>query len=108
MLLTEDVIIKKERKEGGEKFLEVKLKCSKENKTGKAVLIEVYESGGTLCPVKAFGRWKTKTTSESGLPAFRETDGTPLTGQNLTNGSKTDWRSTLTTGKGSSLPTPLG
>ena len=80
VLLTEDVIIKKERKEGGEKFLEVKLKCSKENKTGKAVLIEVYESGGTLCPVKAFGRWKTKTTSESGLPAFREADGTPLTG----------------------------
>ena len=74
--------------------------CSKENKTGKAVLIEVYESGGTLCPVKAFGRWKTKTTSESGLPAFREADGTPLTGTKFNKWLKNRLEEYIDYGKG--------
>ena len=79
VLLTDDITIKEEGKEKGAKFLEVKLKCPKENKVGKAVLIEVYESGGTLCPVKAFERWRNMTNSEAGLPVFREADGALLT-----------------------------
>jgi hypothetical protein len=76
-LLTEDVKIV--QSELGDVMV-VTLKCPKESKAGKAVVIEVYETHGTLCPVKAFQRWKARTTTEGKLPLFRMEDGTPVTG----------------------------
>lgn len=61
----------------------VKLKCPKESKVGKCTVVEVYETEGTLCPVKAFRRWEEKTTLQKGLPLFRDQDGTPLTGRKI-------------------------
>jgi hypothetical protein len=53
-LLGKDVKVK-DLKEGG-RALEVKLKCPKESKAGKAVLVDIFETGGSLCPVKAYTR----------------------------------------------------
>jgi hypothetical protein len=50
-LLNQDIKVKSD--ELGAKSLEVKLKCPKENRNGKAVMVDIFESGGTLCPVKA-------------------------------------------------------
>jgi len=61
-------------------LISVKLKCSKENKTGKAVIVEVHETKRTLCPVKAFTRWIERAHVEKDLPLFRKEDGTPVTG----------------------------
>jgi hypothetical protein len=63
------------------RYLAVKLKCPKENKTGKAVVVEVFESGGAICPVKAFTRWASMSKPEKGYPLFRDEQGTPLTGR---------------------------
>ena len=82
-LLSEDVKIKTEQKEGGDKFLEVKLKCPKESKAGKAVILEIFETKGTLCTIKAFERWAGRTQLEPGLPLFRDELGIPLTGTKL-------------------------
>ena len=83
VLLHENLSLKREFKEGGDRFLEVVLKCPKESRTGKAVVIEVFETKGALCPVKAYERWQSRTKAETGMPAFREDDGTPLTGTKL-------------------------
>ena len=82
-LLTEDVKIREGKEKGEDRYLEVTLKCPKENRTGKAVVVEVYESKGTLCPVKAFERWRAKTETKKGLPLFRDEKGTPVTGTKL-------------------------
>ena len=82
-LLTGDVKIRPGRGETEDRFLEVKLKCPKESKTGKAVVLEVYETKGTLCPVKAFERWECRTVTKAGLPLFRDESGTPLTGARM-------------------------
>jgi hypothetical protein len=76
-LLARDVKIKEV--EGG-KVLEVKLKCPKESKTDKAVVIDIFESGGSLCPIKAFTRWANRNKTDAGLPLFRDKTGVPLTG----------------------------
>ncbi len=61
----------------------MKLQCPKEDRTGKAVIVEVFESAGSLCPVKAFERWRSRSEAELGYPLFREPCGTPLTGRKL-------------------------
>ena len=80
-LLTNDVKIKKSGS-GGE-MLVVKLKCPKEDRTGKGSVVEVHGTNGNLCPVKAFQKWVKKARTEEGLPLFRQEDGTPLTGAKL-------------------------
>ena len=82
-LLTEDVKLKQEGGSDSDNFLEIKIKCPKENKTGKATIIDVYETKGTLCPVKAFTRWREKATTQEGLPLFREENGRPVTGATM-------------------------
>ena len=82
-LLSEDITVRTKNNNGRDKYLEVKIKCPKESRTGKVVVLEVHESKGSLCPVKAFERWESRTTTEPGLPIFQEEDGTPLTGQKL-------------------------
>jgi len=67
-----------------EKILEVKLKSPKEDKTGKTIIVDIYESHGLLCPVKAFEKWKrTNPPEDRNKPAFRDETGTPLTGRKL-------------------------
>ena len=82
-LLAEDVKVRCNGNKSGEKFLEVKLKCPKESTTGKATIVEVYESKGTLCPVKAFERWAARTNLDRGYPLFRDSTGVPVTGSKL-------------------------
>jgi hypothetical protein len=67
----------------GKKVLEVKLKCPKESKTGRTVLVDIYESGGTLCPIKAFTRWWDRTGKETKLPVFRDGNGVLVTGARM-------------------------
>jgi Phage integrase family len=77
-LLTEDIKLMKDHQEN-QQVLVVKLKSPKEDRSGKAVIIEIYETKGTLCPVKAFLRWRKMTTAEAGMPLFRQKSGVPLT-----------------------------
>jgi hypothetical protein len=76
-LLTKDVKLK--TTEDGTKALEVKLKCPKENRTGKAVLVDIFESKGSLCPVKAFTRWQNRCEPVAKMPLFRDKEGVPIT-----------------------------
>jgi hypothetical protein len=64
-------------------MITVKLKCPKEQRDGKAVLVDIFESGGPICPVRAFQKWKLLAKCENGKPAFRGPCGTPLTGRKL-------------------------
>lgn len=79
-LLTKDVEILT-TKHG--KLLIVTLKNSKENKTGIPVIIEVYETGGPLCPLRAWERWQKSNIGNKNLPLFRDKSGTPLTVRKL-------------------------
>ena len=64
-LLTSDV--KVARVKIGNKpveVLQVRVKSPKEDRIGKDIIVDVYESGGFACPVRAFKKWKeTKLTS---------------------------------------------
>jgi hypothetical protein len=64
-------------------FITVKLKSPKEQRDGKAVLVDVFESGGPICPVRAYTKWARMADREKGKPAFRAPCGTPLTGRKL-------------------------
>ena len=75
-LLTEDVKLRTTRQGA---TLEITLKCPKENKDGKPTVVDVFESGGALCPVTAFKKWIEQRTPEQGLPLFRDETGTPVT-----------------------------
>jgi hypothetical protein len=77
-LLTEDIKLMKDHKED-QQVLIVKLKSPKEDRSGKAVIVEIYETKGTLCPIKAFLKWRKMTTPEKGMPMFRQRSGVPLT-----------------------------
>jgi hypothetical protein len=80
-LLAWDVRIKESG--NGDKILEIKLKCPKENRTGKAVLIDIFESKGSLCPVKAFTRWQGRYNHEGNMPLLRDQKGVPVTGAKM-------------------------
>ena len=83
-LLAEDVWLTENKDEHRtEKILMVKLKCPKEDRAGKAVIVELHETRGTLCPKKAFEKWRKKGIWETGMPLLRKNDGTPLTGSKL-------------------------
>ena len=75
-LLAEDVRL---RTTGQGEVIEVTLKCPKENKDGKPTVIDIFESGGALCPVTAYKKWTSIRTPVVGLPLFRDEDGTPVT-----------------------------
>ena len=80
-LLTENVTMTTDSR--GRKILHVKLKCPKEQKNGRIVIVDIFESGCSICPVKAFTRWRDRQVPETGMPLFRQPDGTPLTGRKL-------------------------
>jgi hypothetical protein len=82
-LLSQDIVLENRSQEEGGRRLVVKLKSPKENKNGKAVIVEVYETQGVLCPIKAFQRWLSNTKTQEGFPLFRDQTGTPLTGRKM-------------------------
>ena len=76
-LLTEDMVVSKDKK--GRKILQIRLKLSKENKTGKDVIVDLFENN-TVCPIKAFESWiKSSPPRRKGMPAFRWRSGASLT-----------------------------
>lgn len=79
-LLTKTVVLKLSKSADEHGFLEITLKCPKESKTGKAVVIEVFQTNGVLCPVKAYSRWCSRAQSEPNLPLFCEESGLAFTG----------------------------
>ena len=97
--LTDDLKLLDEKIDG-RKVLQLKLKCPKESKTGKAVIVEIYETQGSLCPVKAFRNWKDRATMERGFPLFRDEGGVPLTGRRMNRWLKDTLESVIDYGKG--------
>ena len=66
------------------KIIQIKIKAPKESRCIKNKIIDIYENGGTLCPVRALEKWLlTAPPTKKGLPFFRMHDGTPLTGRKL-------------------------
>ena len=80
-LLTEHVTMTTDNR--GRKILHVKLNCPKEQKNGQITIVDIFESGCSICPIKAFTRWKDRQEPKTGMPLFRQPDGTPLTGRKL-------------------------
>ena len=61
-------------------ILQIKLKAEKQNKKGGFNLVDVYGSGGKLCPFQAFEEWeKAAPPSARSGPAFCRHNGAALT-----------------------------
>ena len=66
------------------KVIQIRLKSPKEDRIGKGKIIDIYESKGPLCPVRAWERWsRLKGETREDLPAFRRENGTCFTGKHL-------------------------
>jgi len=72
---------------GGEKqMLQVTIKMPKEDKDGRASIVDIYPSDNDICPIRAAQKWLTATRSwETNQPAFRWEEGSPLTTADLNN-----------------------
>ena len=68
---------------GDKRTLQVKIKAPKEDKKGKAVIVDVYQTGSPVCPVQAFVKWDQYRIKEEDQPLFRFSTGEPLTGKRL-------------------------
>ena len=80
-LLTQDIVLKSPA--DGKASLQVKIKCDKTNKTHLAVEVDIFSSGSSICPVKAYKKYAACTNRESGHPAFRLRSGAALTAKKL-------------------------
>ena len=69
--------------EDGGEVLRIRVKAPKEEKVGKSVIVDVYETGTLLCPVRAFKKWVRYGERDLDMPVFRFAAGTPLTGRRL-------------------------
>ena len=79
-LLSQDIEV---RGEGDNRTLQVKIKAPKEDKTGKAVIVDVFQTRSAVCPVQAFVKWDGYRLKERDQPLFRFSSGEPLTGKRL-------------------------
>ena len=62
--------------------LQILIKSPKEDRTGKEVIIDVYETKGKFCPVKYFEKWLNSNPPNSKTkPAFLKPNGAPFTGK---------------------------
>jgi len=77
-LLTKDVTWSTDRQ--GKTVIHICLKCPKETKTAAPTVVDLYQNGGPLCPVKAFFSWWKLQHRDATAPLFRFKDGNPLTG----------------------------
>lgn len=84
-LLGEDVVLNHTKyKNEPIRILQIKIKSPKEDRIGVGKIIDIYESSGPICPIRAFLRWeKLQTTRENKSPIFKLSDGTCLTGRKL-------------------------
>lgn len=84
-LLGSDVVIKPLDHHGERSStIQVLLKSPKEDRIGRGKIIDVYQNGGPICPVRAMQRWlRLRTFSEGTAPMFRFEDGSCLTGREL-------------------------
>lgn len=80
-LLTENLRLNKDAE--GNKSLQIEIKAPKEGRKGNAVIIDIYQTGTSICPVKAFEKWRAVASWEEGQPAFRMKDKTPVTSNKL-------------------------
>jgi hypothetical protein len=64
------------------------LKSPKEDRTGKTVVVDVYETFGSTCPVKAFRKWSKQANIQDDKPLFCSKQGKPLTGRVLNSNVK--------------------
>lgn len=82
-LLEKDVQLKLHSWNDGTKgkVLHVAVKGPKESKHGRTVIVDVYETGGPTCPVKAFCRWKPVLNNDNRGVLFAGTDMVPMTGR---------------------------
>lgn len=72
-LLTDDIHVTS-------KSVQFRLKMPKEDRKGRSTIVDVYATGGPLCPVKAFNKWKAMSNDwPAGQPAFRWRNGSALT-----------------------------
>ena len=64
------------------KTIQVRIKSPKTDRIGVDQIIDVYESNGPLCPVKALLKWHTVSSHKRACaPAFLDEFGYPLTGK---------------------------
>jgi len=82
-LLTDDITCSTDTK--GKTTLHVHLKCPKETKSLAPTVVDIFESGNSTCPVKAFNRWRNLGGHRAGTPLFRWKSGSPLTGKKFNN-----------------------
>ena len=83
-LLRKDISLKQPAR--GKESLQVKVKCDKTNRTHLAVIIDIFNTGSALCPVKAFKGYSRAVTGEkTDQPAFRLASGAALTARKLNN-----------------------
>jgi len=82
-LLEDDIKVKNFTTDKGlaGKVLHFSIKNPKEDKAGRIVVVDVYETGGPTCPVKAFCQWIDRRDKTGNKVLFRKNDGTPLTGR---------------------------
>jgi len=72
------------------KIIQVKLKSPKTDRIGVDTIVDVYESSGPLCPVKALLKWQAVASHRTNnSPAFRDEQGKPLTGARFNKYLKT-------------------
>jgi hypothetical protein len=64
------------------KCIEIRVKNPKESKAGSIAIIDVFETGGQTCPVKAFEKWEKQHVKVANKPLFSENE-KPLTGREL-------------------------
>ena len=82
-LLGKDIKLKNCRV-GGKKIrtLQILIKSEKKDRIGVGTIVDVYESEGPLCPIKAFLKWeKVSSWKLSKKPAFVDSTGKALTGR---------------------------
>lgn len=66
------------------KIIQLKLKSPKEDRIGKGKIIDIYESKGQICPVRALERYfMLKQHAANNLPAFRWENGLCFSGKDL-------------------------
>lgn len=64
--------------------IELQIKNPKESRAGAVVTIDVFETGGSTCPVKAFVNWRKRDREvDPNRPLFRDSNGSCLTGSKL-------------------------
>ena len=62
------------------KILQIHLKTEKTSNASKGTIVDVYQSGGALCPINAFTKWERNTPAqEQHSPMFSFNSGVPLT-----------------------------